>query len=123
MSCPYEPNDGHLHVGSKSTEQDAIEPIPQPPVHWLTKNLPEMNPDFPSSSIRRLADTYGPILKLDLVTTEMVIVSTHALVNEACNEDRFEKVVIAALTELRTLLGDGLFTAYPEEIASLSSTS
>lgn len=77
-----------------------------------------MNPGFPASSIWRLAKIYGPILKLDVVTEDIVVVSSHELINEACDEDRFEKSVNSALMEVRALLGDGLFTAFPDEIVS-----
>jgi cytochrome P450/NADPH-cytochrome P450 reductase len=118
MSCTYNPEDGVIMEPSHPTEQEEIESIPQPPIHWFVKNLPEMNPNFPSSSIWRLADIYGPIFKLDVVTEEIVVVSSHELINEACNEDRFEKSINSALLEVRALLGDGLFTAFPEETVS-----
>lgn len=42
--------------------------------------------------------------------------SSHELVDEVCNEERFSKVVTAGLNEIRNGTHDGLFTAnYPGE--------
>lgn len=121
MSCPYD----STAVATKnksdvtSTSSDAKElPIPQPPVHWFTGNLPELDPSFPSASIWRLADLYGPIYKLDFVTRQAVVISSHELINQACDEDHFDKSVNGGLKEARALAGDGLFTAFPEEPVS-----
>ncbi|TGJ85736.1 hypothetical protein E0Z10_g3030 [Xylaria hypoxylon] len=116
MECPYKPG------GSAATQQqqhsvneNAIVPIPQPPTHWFTRNLPEMDPSFPISSLWRLAAVYGDIFKLDLVTRQAVVISSHELINEVMDESRFRKNPTGPLTELRALLGDGLFTAYWNE--------
>lgn len=115
-SCPYNPESTPAaRKTSQQINKIADEPIPQPPIHWFTKNLPEINPSFPTSSIWRLADIYGPIYKLDFVTRQSIVLSSHELINEACDEDRFDKHVKGSLEETRALLGDGLFTAYPDE--------
>lgn len=42
--------------------------------------------------------------------------SSHALVDEVCDEERFTKSVFGGLKEIRNGVHDGLFTAnYPEE--------
>jgi cytochrome P450/NADPH-cytochrome P450 reductase len=44
------------------------------------------------------------------------MLASHALINEACDEERFSKVVAASLTQVRNGLHDGLFTAMgPQE--------
>jgi cytochrome P450 / NADPH-cytochrome P450 reductase len=45
-----------------------------------------------------------------------VYISSHDLVDEACNESRFQKALSGFLKELRNCVHDGLFTAeYPGE--------
>jgi cytochrome P450/NADPH-cytochrome P450 reductase len=115
MECPYKPGNPAALQQQSSIKEDAIEPIPQPPTHWFTRNLPEMNPSFPISSLWRLAAIYGDIYKLDLVTRQQILVSSHELVNEVMDESRFQKSPTGPLKELRALLGDGLFSAYGHE--------
>tara|TARA_R110002060_G_scaffold3089_14_gene4883 strand:- start:620 stop:868 length:249 start_codon:yes stop_codon:yes gene_type:complete len=57
----------------------------------------------------------GPIYRLTLGGSEKVFISTHALMNEVCDEKRFTKMVSGALDEIRNGVRDGLFTAYPGE--------
>lgn len=108
-------SNSHKHP---SKNEDALEPIPQPPVHWFTRNLPEIDPAFPSSSNWRLAAIYGDILKLDLGKDQVVIISSYELANEVFDQSRFEKHVAGGLEVLREISVDGLFTAYPGELAS-----
>lgn len=99
----------------KATE---LETIPQPPPAWITGNLRELNPEFPNSSLWRLADIYGPIYKLTVINREVVVISSQELINEVCDDDRFEKFVSGSLEEVRALARDGLFTAYSHEPVS-----
>ena len=94
-------------------------PIPQPPPHFLTGNMGDVDASFFANSIWRLASIYGPIFKLELPGVTSVVVSTHELVNEVCDEERFEKTVSGGLREVRALTGDGLFTAYGNEPVSV----
>ena len=98
----------------KRTEQPAenrLETIPQPAPKYFTRNLSDVEPSFLARSFWRLADIYGPIFKLDLGSRSIVIVSSQELVNEVCDQDRFDKLVAFGLVELRSFLGNGLFTA------------
>ncbi|KAI3319402.1 cytochrome P450 [Xylariaceae sp. AK1471] len=115
MECPYKPGNSAAQHQKQSNNEDATEPIPQPPTHWFTRNLPEMNPSFPISSLWRLAAVYGDIFKLDLVTRQTVVISSYELFNEVMDESRFQKSPTGPLVELRALLGDGLFTAHGHE--------
>ncbi|KAI1340809.1 cytochrome P450 [Xylariaceae sp. FL0016] len=113
-------SDSHIPGISTSQEEEKnngenVVPIPQPPKHWFTGNLSEMDPSFPSSSMWRLASIYGEIYKLDLVMRSIVIISSYDLINECMDENRFEKCPTGPLVELRALLGDGLFTAFEGE--------
>jgi cytochrome P450/NADPH-cytochrome P450 reductase len=121
MSCPFNVEHVAIPKVSNTIKEGIDEPIPQPPIHWFTKNIPEMNPNFPLSSIWRLADIYGPIYKLDFVTNQSVVLSSHELIDEVCDEERFEKTIVGGLKETRALLGDGLFSAFPDETASHSN--
>ena len=46
---------------------------------------------------------------------EKLFISTHELLNEVCDEKRFEKKVSGGLEQIRNGVHDGLFTAYPRE--------
>ncbi|KAI0855196.1 cytochrome P450 [Xylaria cubensis] len=115
MECPYKPNSSAATQQEHGIKEDEIIPIPQPPAHWFIGNLPEMDPSFPLSSIWRLADEFGDIYKLNLVSRQNVFVSSYELSNELMDESRFQKSPTGGTKELRALLGDGLFTAYGDE--------
>ncbi|KAI1291550.1 cytochrome P450 [Xylaria venustula] len=115
MACPYKPGGSATTPEQHEAKENAIVPIPQPPTHWFTGNLREMDPAFPASSFWRLAEVYGDIFKLDLVARKAVILSSYELINEVMDETRFRKKPSGPLRELRALLGDGLFTAYWNE--------
>jgi len=46
---------------------------------------------------------------------ERVIISSHELLDQICDERRFSKAVSGPLGQIRNGVHDGLFTAYPEE--------
>ncbi|KAK9793614.1 putative Cytochrome P450 [Seiridium cardinale] len=119
MECPFKPgNSSNSSTASKqhqTVNENDLVPIPQPPVHWFTRNMPEITPTFPTSSNWRLAAMYGEIVKLDLVSSVVVIVSSYDLINEVYDENRFEKHVEGGLEVLREVIGDGLFSAYSHE--------
>ncbi|KAK0729220.1 cytochrome P450 [Apiosordaria backusii] len=127
MSCPFHVEGATTpphSVHSESTPKPATptleeigegEPIPQPPEKWLLGNLGEINPEFSMGSLWRLADVYGPIYTLNLVKRKIVVLSSHALINEVCDEKRFEKKVAGAQEAIRVFVKNGLFTSYNEE--------
>ncbi|KAJ7218356.1 fatty acid hydroxylase [Mycena pura] len=90
-------------------------PIPQPPTIPFMGNATALDRDVPHHSFTLLAKTYGEIYQLDLVGRKLICVSSYALSNEVSDEKRFQKRVVGALQEVRNLVGDGLFTAQPEE--------
>ncbi|KAG6362091.1 hypothetical protein INS49_010320 [Diaporthe citri] len=116
MACPYkkEPNLKPDNVVEPSIDGPG-EPIPHPPEKWLIGNAGEIDPTFFISSVWRLADIYGPIFSLKLFGRTVVVVSSYELVNEVCDESRFEKTTKGNLETLRALVGGGLFTAYSDE--------
>ncbi|KAJ7067224.1 fatty acid hydroxylase [Mycena amicta] len=90
-------------------------PIPQPPSVPFLGNVASIEREVPLRSFSLLAKTYGEIYELDLIGRHVTFVSSYALANEVSNEKRFQKRVSGALAEVRNLVGDGLFTAQPEE--------
>jgi cytochrome P450/NADPH-cytochrome P450 reductase len=90
-------------------------PIPGPKPAPVIGNIPDMDAHAPVQSLMALAWEYGPIFRLELPGREMVVVSSQALVNELCDEKRFDKKVHAPLEQIRDFAGDGLFTAYTQE--------
>src|SRR4051794_27627539 len=89
-----------------------LEPIPHPPGHLFVGNLFDLDTSHPIESLMDLARTYGPIFQFALLGRSMVIVSSHELVDELCNESRFDKKVGPGLNALAVgPVGRGLFTA------------
>ncbi|MFM9928264.1 cytochrome P450 [Variovorax sp. H27-G14] len=89
--------------------------IPQPTPSFLLGNLKDIESATPIQGFMRLAQTHGPIYKIDVLGRSVVLVSSQALVHELCDEQRFEKKLSSALVNARELAGDGLFTAYNAE--------
>lgn len=93
----------------------APEPIPQPKPSPLLGNLPDIDIHAPVQSMMRLARLHGPIFRLSIGARTVIILSSQALVDEVCDETRFEKRLHAALVNVRDIGGDGLFTATNDE--------
>lgn len=95
----------------------SITAIPQPRPRPLVGNLPDIDPAHFAMSLMGLARTHGPIFRLELAGRSLVVLNSQELVNEVCDEKRFDKSVHAPapLEELRGLIGDGLFTAHTQE--------
>jgi cytochrome P450 / NADPH-cytochrome P450 reductase len=89
--------------------------IPQPRGLPLIGNLADLDPQTPVQSMMALARRHGPIFHITAFGGGMIIVSGQQLVNEICDDKRFEKGVHPALKQLRDISGDGLFTAYTGE--------
>jgi cytochrome P450/NADPH-cytochrome P450 reductase len=89
--------------------------IPQPAGHLLVGNLLDIDGSIPVQSMMKLAQQYGPIVRLALPGRKVTLVSGYDLVNELCDERRFDKMVHAPLQNVRAFAGDGLFTAWTHE--------
>ena len=89
--------------------------IPQPKGDPFIGNLRSVDGDAPIQGFMRLARIHGPIFQLDFFGSPLVVVSSQELVNEVCDESRFDKRVSGALKNIRDFAGDGLFTAGTEE--------
>ncbi|KAJ5725977.1 Oxidoreductase FAD/NAD(P)-binding [Penicillium malachiteum] len=86
-------------------------PIPGPKGVPFLGNIYDIEKDVPLNSIHLMADNYGPIYRLTTFGQSRVLVSSHELVDEVCNEERFSKKVAGGLKEIRNGVHDGLFTA------------
>ena len=89
--------------------------IPGPKPAPIVGNVPDIERQAAVQSLMRLAQAYGPIFRLELIGRELIVVSSQELVNELCDERRFDKKVHTALQNIRDFAGDGLFTAYTQE--------
>lgn len=90
--------------------------IPGPPGLPIVGNIADIDATNPIKSLCTLSAQYGPIFKFNLGGNERVVVGSQALMNEVCDEERFSKIVAAALEQVRNGVHDGLFTAYgPQE--------
>ena len=99
-----------------TTHEDITsELIPQPPAKFLVGNLLDMEAGKHVQSFMRIAQEYGPIVQLELPGRTLVLVSNYELVNELCDESRFDKKVWSPLRKVRTFAGDGLFTSETQE--------
>lgn len=91
-------------------EKNRLHPIPKPPGKPLVGNMLSVDPDAPLQKLMQISEEQGPIFWLDMMGSEMVIVSGADLVKELCDESRFGKVVRGPLRRVRAIGGDGLFT-------------
>ncbi|KAI3317257.1 cytochrome P450 [Xylariaceae sp. AK1471] len=90
-------------------------PIPGPTPLPFIGNI--LNIDI-QNSIRDfgvLSDTYGPIYKLRFGGEDRIIITSQKLVNDVCSRDVFKKYPLGFRRELRVMVPDGLFTAYPNQ--------
>jgi cytochrome P450/NADPH-cytochrome P450 reductase len=89
--------------------------VPQPKPLPFIGNLPDVDANQLVKSLIQIANSYNGIYQLDAIKEVIIVVYSHDLVNELCDEKRFDKKVPLPLEELREIVGDGLFTAYTDE--------
>ncbi|MCA0969232.1 bifunctional cytochrome P450/NADPH--P450 reductase [Halobacillus litoralis] len=89
--------------------------IPQPKTYGPLGNVPLLNKDKPVLSFMDLAEEYGDIYRIQTPSSTAVMVSGHELVQEVCDESRFDKSIEGALEKVRAFGGDGLFTSNTQE--------
>ncbi len=93
-----------------------LEPIPQPPGKFILGNLPDIMGDAPILDFMELAREYGPIYQLTIPgRTPLTVVSSFQLIDEICDDSRFDKAISNVIEIARETVGDGLFTAYTQE--------
>jgi cytochrome P450/NADPH-cytochrome P450 reductase len=94
-----------------SLNHDIPGPTPKP----IVGNLPDIDLNKPLQSFMALAREYGPIFRLQVQGRTTILCSSQELVDELCDERRFDKKIQGTLREVRALAGDGLFTAETQE--------
>jgi len=75
-------------------------------------NILDVSAVTPVQDLVALARELGPIFQLDMMGKPITVVSGFALADELFDESRFDKSVRGALHRVRSISGDGLFTAY-----------
>ncbi len=70
-----------------------LERIPRPETKPLIGNVLSVDKDQPLQSMMQLTRDLGPIFRMDMIGTPIVIASGHELVDELCDESRFDKAV------------------------------
>nr|MDQ6943938.1 cytochrome P450 [Candidatus Eremiobacteraeota bacterium] len=95
--------------------RDALAAIPSPPKKPILGNMLDVSASAPVQNLVALARELGPIFQLDMMGKPITVVSGFSLVDELSDESRFDKSVRGALHRVRTISGDGLFTAYTTE--------
>lgn len=88
-----------------------LNPIPHPPKKPVVGNMLSLDSTAPVQDLVRKTKELGPIFWLDMMGQPLVIVSGFELVDELSDEKRFDKAVRGALRRVRSIGGDGLFTA------------
>jgi cytochrome P450/NADPH-cytochrome P450 reductase len=74
-----------------------------------------IDPAAPVQSLLALSKELGEIYRLQLPGGKLLVVSSQRLVDELCDESRFDKKVSGALYNIRDIALDGLFTARTTE--------
>ncbi|KLU92519.1 hypothetical protein MAPG_11464 [Magnaporthiopsis poae ATCC 64411] len=101
------------HEDSEGTVQipTALGPIP------FIGTVPLIDPEYPVASFNQMAAKYGEIYRMIIPgRPEMILISSQALVNELCDEKRFEKTADGNVLEiLRSGVPDGIFTAHTKD--------
>lgn len=87
-----------------------LEAIPEAPGYPIVGNLFDLDKNNVIGSIRDLMKDRGPILRVRVVDKQFIFVGSQELVDELCDQSRFEKVVTGPLEQLRKLGGDGMLS-------------
>ena len=97
------------------SEQPIYARIPEPPETFLLGHLLTLSAETPVQDMWRLARELGPIYRMEMRGRVVIVLSGYDLVNEVCDEKRFDKSIRGGLRLVRRFGGDGLFTSKTEE--------
>ena len=93
------------------SSKNILSPIPHPPKKPVVGNMLSIDSTAPVQNLARFAKELGPIYWLDMMGQPIIVVSGFDLVDELSDETRFDKTVRGPLRRVRSVGGDGLFTA------------
>jgi cytochrome P450/NADPH-cytochrome P450 reductase len=94
--------------------KNSLYPIPHPAKKPFVGNLLSIGSDSPVLDMWKIAQDLGGIYWLDMPGMPVIVVSSPALVDELCEEARFDKSTRGALRRLRAA-SHGLFTSDTHE--------
>ncbi|MFC6582677.1 cytochrome P450 [Sulfitobacter aestuariivivens] len=97
------------------SDEVKLERIPMPEKKPVVGNMLSVDKDQPLQSLMDMTRKLGPIIRMDMMGTPLVVVSGPDLVDELCDEQRFDKAVRGSLRRVRAIGGDGLFTGDTQE--------
>jgi cytochrome P450 / NADPH-cytochrome P450 reductase len=98
------------------TTDDHRDEIPHPPSRPFVGNLPDIDAHHVIESLMRLARQYGPIYRVDAPGGKSrLIVSGFDLVDELCDDTRFDKTLGPAVSAAGKGESQGLFTAMTDD--------
>ena len=96
-------------------QRQKLREIPQPEPKFLIDNLIDVSGRMSIADLVKLAQEYGPIYQLARPSGLEVVLSGFSLVDEVCDDRRFDKDLGPELEKIRDFAGDGLFTAWTFE--------
>jgi len=94
--------------------KNPLHPIPHPARKPIVGNLLSIGSDSPVLDMWKIAQDLGGIYWLDMPGMPVIVVSDPSLVDELCEEKRFDKSTRGALRRLRAA-SHGLFTSDTDE--------
>jgi cytochrome P450/NADPH-cytochrome P450 reductase len=98
------------------TADDGLDAIPHPPSRAFVGNMFDIDASNVIESLGRLAREYGPIYRLDAPNgSSRLIVSGFSLVDEYCDEARFDKTLGPGVATAGGSGSQGLFTAMTDD--------
>ncbi|RYF33512.1 MAG: cytochrome P450, partial [Comamonadaceae bacterium] len=93
---------------------NSLHPIPHPAKKPFVGNLLSIGSESPVLDMWKIAQDLGGIYWLDMPGMPVIVISDHKLVDELCDEKRFDKSTNGALRRLRAA-SHGLFTSDTHE--------
>ncbi len=89
--------------------------IPHPPRFPFIGNVPQIFGDAFVQNLLKLGERYGPFFEMVIPGSHFYVATSHEIVREICDDQRFHKAVGGVLEQIRRFAGDGLFTAMGTE--------
>ena len=87
------------------TETPTLERIPEPKRQPIVGNMLSIDANAPLQGMMEMTRSLGPIFRLDMMGTPLVIASGADIVEELCDESRFGKTVRGPLRRIRAIGG------------------